>query len=96
MAQLIKASGETATVAPKNGHSFTLEELQELVGGYIENVYLDDGRIMIVNEEGKFSGLSLNKKATDIADAVILPWDVIVGDAVVGTYKEMGGDDDED
>ena len=96
MAQLIKANGETATVAPKNGHSFTLDELQELVGGYIENVYLDDGLIMVVNEEGKFSGLPLNKKATDLADAVILPWDEIVGDAVVGTSEEMGGEDDED
>lgn len=91
MAQLIKADGETRQVAPKNGRFFELEELQELVGGYIENVYLDDGRIMVVNEEGKFYGLPLNKKATDLADAVILPWDEIVGDAVVGTAKEMGG-----
>ena len=95
MAQLIKASGETATVAPKNGRSFTLEELQKLVGGYIENVYLDDGRIMVLNEEGKLEGLAVNEAATVMANGVILPWDVIVGDAVVGTLEEMGGEDEE-
>lgn len=96
MAQLIKADGETRLVAPKNGRYFELDELQELVDGFIENVYLSDGSIMVINEDGKALGFPINKKATDMADDVILPWDVIVGDAVVGTYKEMGGDDDED
>lgn len=91
MAQLIKADGETRQVAPKNGRYFELDELQELVDGFIENVYLSDGSIMVVNEDGKALGFPINKKATDMADDVILPWDVIVGDAVVGTAKEMGG-----
>lgn len=94
MAQLIKTNGETATVAPKNGHVFELEELQGFVDGYIENVFLPDGRIMVINENGKDMGLPINKNATDIADAVILPWDVIVGDAVVCSWEEAGGDED--
>lgn len=88
MAQLIKASGEIVTVAPKRGEVFELEELQELVGGYVEAVRTKDGRRMALDEEGKFKDKPVNEKASELAD--IFPWDRIVGDAVVGAADEMG------
>lgn len=38
---------------PANGSDFTLEEMQAIVGGYIELVELDGSTTMVVNEEGK-------------------------------------------
>jgi hypothetical protein len=88
MAQLIKTTGEIATISPKNGKYFTLDELQKLVGGLVEVVYLeDDDKTMVVNEEGKLLGLPVNEKATIVANR--LPWDVIAGDAVVGSGTEI-------
>lgn len=65
MAQIIYTSGETKDVYPKNGTDFSLEELQAVVGGYIELVFLGDN-ILVANEEGKIYGLPLNTKATVI------------------------------
>ena len=42
----------------------TLEELQKLVGGYIE-VYDVDSMQIVLNEEGRLIGLPVNKKAMD-------------------------------
>ena len=37
-----------------------LETFQGLVGGYIENVYLENGLILVANEEGLLIGLPAN------------------------------------
>lgn len=68
-------------LAPANGTDFTLEELQKIVGGYIEVVRLDDGAIMIINEEGKLHGLPPNERATRIAHAAHA---VAYSDEIVG------------
>ena len=36
MARVIKADGTIVMVSPENGTDFQLDELQEIVGGYIE------------------------------------------------------------
>lgn len=46
------------------GNAFSLQELQNAVGGYIEMIYLADGRFMVVNEEGRLLGLPFNRIAT--------------------------------
>lgn len=57
----------------------TLEQLQEAVGGLIQIVPLQDGRYMVVNEEGLILDLPYNKAASRVAgfpivgDAVIVP-----------------------
>jgi len=43
---------------------YTLEQLQEQVGGYIQSVPLYDDIIMIVNEEGKLQNLLPNLRAS--------------------------------
>lgn len=81
-AEIIKTSGERITVKPENGTDFELHEMQEIVGGWIEVVYLRDGRIMVVNEEGKVNRLEPNIVATNLLLAQG-GWDMIVGDVLV-------------
>ncbi len=84
MAKWIKTSGEIVDVQPKNGTDFSLNELQGFVGGYIEVVGLDDGKLMVVNEEGKINGLCINSEAT-----LLSRYDIIVGDVLVCDSREI-------
>ena len=89
MAKIFFTDGSEKEVSPKNGSDFSLEELQGVVGGYIQILYLDNGELMIVNEEGKLDGLPFNKKATDyvVNDGKYI--DVIVGNVLVCDSKEV-------
>ncbi len=93
MAILYKTDGTTESIKPK-GKYFSLEELQDFVGGYIELVHTCDGKNMYVNEEGKMYDLPPNLKATDIAN---IGNDYICGNAIVVEESEEDyGDDDDD
>lgn len=81
-AEIIKTSGERISVKPENGTDFELHEMQTIVGGWIEVVYLRDGRIMVVNEEGKVNRLEPNIVATNLLLAQG-GWDMVVGDVLV-------------
>ena len=87
MATLYKTTGEIVEVKPE-GKTFTLAELQKLVGGYIELVHTHDGKDMYINEEGKLQMKhAFNLRATELyANNHV---DVIVGDAVVCEYDEI-------
>ena len=59
----------------------SLEEMQKLVGGYIEKVspFDDDAVALIVNEEGKFNGMKPNRAIfsedkEDIVDIIFGPF----------------------
>ncbi len=84
MAQIIKTDGTKIDVTPQNGRDFQLSELQKVVCGYIETVNTIDGRLMIVNEEGKLKGLPINEEATKL-----IRNDVIVGDVLVCSRKQI-------
>lgn len=60
---IIKTTGQVELATPRNGTDFCLEELQEIVGGYIEIVHLKGGRYMVVNENGLMLGLPDNPAA---------------------------------
>lgn len=60
----------------------SLKQMQELVGGYVEFVYLND-KVLIVNEEGLLYGLPRNNQATEIAGHPI------VGDAILCGVNEI-------
>lgn len=61
---VVTASGEKRFVQPKN-KKFSLEELQEIVEGYIEIISLPNLKKKIVlNEEGKINNLAVNHYAT--------------------------------
>ena len=79
---LISANGREKVVMPANGTDFKLREVQKMVGGYVEVVYLRDGRIMLVDEEGLLKGLPLNRAASRMAgrpivgEALVMPNDM--------------------
>ncbi len=76
------ANGSETWVRPKNKKSFSLEELQRLVGGYIEIIQTKiQGKVMVINEEGKLKELPVNMKATGLY--IYGDHDKIVGDVLL-------------
>ncbi len=73
----------TSTMVTSKGKKFSLAELQELVGGYIERAPAEvvdpEGNVcdMIVNEEGLLIGLLPNTKASRLTGIYL------VGNAVL-------------
>jgi hypothetical protein len=52
---LILTDGTQKEISPANGTNFTLQECYKLIGcDMIEIIRLADGRVMIIDEEGKF------------------------------------------
>lgn len=91
MARIIKTNGEIIPVEPKNGTDFQLEEMQEIVGGYIQLFYLmnDEGEVIVMNEDGKIEGLPMNHKATELAAKRLFQGDYIVGDVLVCKTEQI-------
>ncbi len=44
----------------------TFKELQNFVGGYVEYIYLSNGDMLAINEEGSYMGFKDNTEATKI------------------------------
>ena len=86
--KIIKSDGTEIEVLPKNGEDFSLEELQEIVGGYIEMIGCNDQTfVCVLNEEGKIKELPRNDKATNLVDKIISPDDYLVGDVLITESK---------
>lgn len=83
MATIIRVTGEEEEVSLG---ADSLVDLQKIVGGFIEIVYLPDKRIMVIDEDGKLKGKPINKKAPEMYAP---QWDTIVGDVVVCTKQEF-------
>jgi|TARA_R100000935_G_scaffold10727_2_gene21420 hypothetical protein len=79
MAKLLQADGITRVGADVS----TLESMQKLVGGYIEMVHLNDGQVLVCNEEGLLYGLPFNINASELAGLQI------VGDAILCDRNEI-------
>lgn len=89
MAILIKSNQSEESIMPQNG-KFSLEELQGFVGGYIECVSLPDGKLMIMNEEGKLEGLPYNEKATGFGILAGINYnDYVCGDVLICSPNEL-------
>lgn len=77
---------EVTLTQPANGKNFTLKEAQKIVGGLIELVHISENRkvIMVVNEEGKLNGSSVNIIATEIYQRTTgIKDDAVFGDVIV-------------
>ena len=79
---LVKENGDARIIKFKN----VLEELQKLVGGWIETVYLNDRFVIVCNEEGKYE-CNPNRKGI-LYDKSGKPVDQIFGDFVIVAYDE--------
>ena len=82
-AKIIYTDKEAEDYTPKNGKAFALTEMQEIIGGYVEPIRLNDGRIIIVDEDGKSKGKAVNIPATNILRRDHFTTDYIVGTAIV-------------
>ena len=82
-AKIIYTDKEDEDYTPKNGKTFGLTEMQKIVGGYIEPIRLNDGRMIIVDEDGKSKSKAVNIPATNILRRAHFTTDYIVGTAIV-------------
>jgi|SRR5215471_21575236 len=94
MATIVKTDGTQHETTPKNGKAFTLDEVHDVVGGYFETVNSIDGRLMLLNEDGKRLELPTNMIATMLSSGLRSPHDVIVGDVLLCTREELGETDE--
>ena len=83
MAIIIKTNGEAEHIEPASGSVFTLEELQQAVGGYIQIVSITtgehSGRLMAVDEEGLIKPNPIpNKEASRIAGQQIVGQVIVI------------------
>ena len=72
--------------------SITLQDMQELVGGYIETVPLNESQYMVVNEDGR----SLNLPINEMANAVLVQnnphfakFNTIIGNVFIIEMKDF-------
>lgn len=83
MATLYKTNGKVKRIFPNDENKFfDLKELHKLVNGYIEPIQLPDGRVLMVNENGKNLFMPPNKRATHVCAESGIDLK-IVGDAVL-------------
>ena len=63
-----------------------LKSLQAEVDGMIECVHMEDGSILVCNEEGKLNGMEMNRR---LADDIICGPFFIVGDDGEGDFASL-------
>jgi len=83
---ILRADGTQEAVAPANKKDFSLKEMQRIVGGYVETLYLPSNEVMVINEDGKLEGLKVNVRATEIVRGHLIQ-DTIVGDVLICPAK---------
>ena len=65
---VVEPSGLIRTVAPSDGRSYSLTELEGFVGGYVEKIpFASNGVEVWANEDGKMIGLASNPVASALA-----------------------------
>jgi hypothetical protein len=94
MATLLRPDGRIENVKPPNGSSWSLDELQTLVGGNIEVARTHEGHYLVFDEDGKAKGKPPNFAATQAF--LYGEYDIILGEAlVIDNDREMNGLDDD-
>ncbi|MFH7321453.1 DUF3846 domain-containing protein [Desulfurivibrio sp. D14AmB] len=90
MATLILANGEYRAVAPA-GDTFTLREMYDLLDcSCVQAIFLMAGRVMWIDDEGKFKPHEPNRIATTLLqEAGGIPGDYIAGNALVTDAGEV-------
>lgn len=70
-------------VTPKDCKMFTLEEAQAMVGGYVEVVHLNEGKILVCDEDGRIKQKRVNKNATEAAYKLGYKGHFLVGNILI-------------
>lgn len=84
MAKIIKVDGTESEL-----QDVSLESLKKAVGGWIQIVPTNDGRLLILDEEGKLKDKPVNMKGTKLTRGIVDDYDLIVGDVVVANNDEI-------
>ncbi len=81
-AYVLHTDGRREEILPADGSEFSLPELQNIVGGYIEFIpSLEPGYFLVVNEEGKLLQLPPNESATNLS--AYRERDIVLGDVLL-------------
>ena len=83
MSKLFTTGGHSYEINPEEREWFLLEELQDLVGGFVEQLPVYDGALFF-NEDGIARDMPYNPGASELASP-----HTILGQAVHITAKEM-------
>lgn len=95
MTHLYQTDGRVRAIRPSGSH-WTVEELQELVGGYFAVVSTIDNRYMVINDNGKILNPPLDPNFPATRLYIHGRQDYIAGPAVVvDTKLELDGADEE-
>ena len=79
---LITPRGEIQEAVPKRGAAFTVTELQDMVGGYIEVMDVNGG-VLVYDSDGAIKEKLYNEKATKLILDSKPEWDdFVAGNAV--------------
>ena len=82
MATIIKVDGRVESIELVKGNA-QLDQLQEIVSGFVEQLRLDYGDEMYMNEDGQRLKLKFNKLASEIAKREV------VGDVLIAYPGEV-------
>ena len=102
MTYKLTVDGTIETIAPQDGSSFTLKELQDHVGGgMVEAIGAVTGASghevrMYANEEGRLKGMEPNEKASRLAHQLIVGPAVVFTDDDPDDSWKLGYDPDEE
>jgi Domain of unknown function (DUF3846) len=91
MATLLREDGSASNVVPADRkRGFMLTELYGLLKcDLVEAVQLPNGRILVVDENGKLAGRPVNELATMLTRGVLQPHDLVVGPALICSRLEF-------
>ena len=82
-AKIIYTDKEAEDYTPKNGKTFGKTEMCGIVEGFIDVIRLNDGRVIVVDSQGKALNKAVNIPATNILRRDHFTTDYIVGTAIV-------------
>ena len=82
-AKIIYTDKEAEDYTPKNGKTFGKTEMCGIVEGFIDIIRLNDGRVIIVDSQGKALNKAVNIPATNILRRDHFTTNYIVGTAIV-------------
>ena len=82
-AKIIYTDKEAEDYTPKNGKTFGKTEMYGIVEGYIDIIRLNDGRVIVVDSQGKALNKAVNIPATNILRRDHFTTNYIVGTAIV-------------
>ena len=93
----ITTDGKVKEVEPKDGKYFSLEELKMYIGGgTVQIVPMPSGRYMVIDDNGKITGLGENRKATEVwkqeypvSEYPLNNDELIVGDALIASKDSI-------